>query len=49
VAGTVLVNGTAVPFCIGCSGDSPLQGRKAVQAASVSRAKNRLYWYLEKK
>lgn len=49
VAGTVLINGTAVPFCIGCSGDSPLQGRKAVQAASVARAKNRLYWYLEKK
>lgn len=49
VAGSVLINGNPVSFCIGCSADSPLQGRKAQQAGSVSRAKNRLYWYVEKK
>jgi type IV pilus assembly protein PilY1 len=48
VAGKVLINGTPVPFCIGCSKDSPLEGKKAVQSSSVSRARTRLYWYLEK-
>jgi type IV pilus assembly protein PilY1 len=49
VAGSVLINGSPVSFCIGCSPDSPLQGRKAQQSSSVARAKNRLYWYVEKK
>jgi type IV pilus assembly protein PilY1 len=48
VAGKVLIDGTAIPFCIGCSKDSPLEGKKAVQSSSISRARTRLYWYLEK-
>jgi type IV pilus assembly protein PilY1 len=48
VAGKVLIDGTEVPFCIGCSKDSPLEGKKATQLSGVSRAKSRLYWYLEK-
>jgi type IV pilus assembly protein PilY1 len=49
VAGTVVIDGTSVPFCIGCSPDSPLQAKKSKQANNVNRAKGRLYWYLEKK
>jgi type IV pilus assembly protein PilY1 len=48
VAGNVLINGSSIPFCIGCSADSPLQGKKATQISSVARAKSRLFWYLEK-
>lgn len=48
VAGKVLIDGATVPFCIGCSKDSPLEGKKATQATGVSRARNRLYWYVEK-
>jgi type IV pilus assembly protein PilY1 len=48
VAGKVVIDGAAVPFCIGCSKDSPLEGKKAVSASSISRARTRLYWYLEK-
>lgn len=49
VAGKVLINGEAVPFCIGCSKESPLEGKKAVQASSVLRPRNRLYWFIERK
>jgi type IV pilus assembly protein PilY1 len=49
VAGTVIIDGKAVPFCVGCSAVSPLEGRKASQVASIARAKNRLFWYVEKK
>jgi type IV pilus assembly protein PilY1 len=48
VAGKVKIGDSEVPFCIGCSGDSPLEGSQASQLSSVSRAKSRLYWYLEK-
>jgi type IV pilus assembly protein PilY1 len=48
VAGTVVIDGTAVPFCIGCSTDSPLQAKEAKQASTVSRAKGRLYWFIQK-
>jgi type IV pilus assembly protein PilY1 len=48
VAGKVKIGDTEVPFCIGCSADSPLEGSQASQLMSVSRAKSRLYWYLEK-
>jgi len=48
VAGKVLIDGVAVPFCIGCSKDSPLESKKVIQASSVSRARNRLYWYIQK-
>ncbi|MBC5768246.1 pilus assembly protein [Ramlibacter albus] len=48
VAGKVVIDGAAVPFCIGCSKDSPLEGKKAVSATSINRARTRLYWYLEK-
>jgi type IV pilus assembly protein PilY1 len=48
VAGKVLIDGVAVPFCIGCSKDSPLEGKKIVQSSSISRARNRLYWYIQK-
>jgi type IV pilus assembly protein PilY1 len=48
VAGKVLIDGVAVPFCIGCSKDSPLEGKKVVQSSTQSRARNRLYWYIQK-
>lgn len=48
VAGTVIINGQEIPFCIGCSKDSPLEAKKATQGSSVSRARNRVYWFLEK-
>jgi type IV pilus assembly protein PilY1 len=48
VAGTVVIDGTAVPFCIGCSADSPLQAKEAKQSSAVSRAKGRLYWFIQK-
>ena len=48
VAGTVDIDGTVVPFCIGCSKDSPLEAKKSKQATLVTRAKNRLFWYLQK-
>ena len=28
--------------------DSPLQAKEAKQASTVSRAKNRLYWFIQK-
>ncbi|MBG9387506.1 pilus assembly protein [Caenimonas aquaedulcis] len=49
VAGQVtLDDGTTVPFCIGCSKDSALQGSKPGSLSSVIQPKNRLYWYIQK-
>lgn len=51
VAGLVtLDNGQTVPFCIGCSADSPLEGSEPQVPASVSPAqpKSRVYWYIER-
>lgn len=49
VAGQVtLDDGTTVPFCIGCSPDSPLQGSQPGTLSSVIQPKNRLYWYIQK-
>jgi type IV pilus assembly protein PilY1 len=49
VAGQVtLDNGTTVPFCIGCSKDSPLEGAPPRTLSSVSQPTNRLYWYIQK-
>jgi type IV pilus assembly protein PilY1 len=49
VAGRVtLDDGTTVPFCIGCSKDSPLEGAPPKGLASVVQPKNRLYWYIQK-
>ena len=52
VAGMVeLPNGnstTTVPFCIGCSKDSPLESKQPTAASSVIRPKSRLYWYIQK-
>lgn len=43
-----LDNGTTVPFCIGCSPTSPLEGGKKDSASSGIQHKNRLYWYINK-
>jgi type IV pilus assembly protein PilY1 len=49
VAGDVtLDNGTTVPFCIGCSKDSPLEGAPPRVLGSVNQPKGRLYWYIQK-
>jgi type IV pilus assembly protein PilY1 len=49
VAGQVtLDDGTTVPFCIGCSKDSPLEGAPPKTLSSVIQPKNRLYWYIQK-
>ena len=49
VAGQVeLENGSIVPFCIGCSKDSPLEGSTPQPLATVIQPKGRLYWYLQK-
>ena len=49
VAGRVeLENGSIVPFCIGCSKDSPLEGSTPQPLANVIQPKGRLYWYLQK-
>ena len=49
VAGQVtLDDGRTVPFCIGCSKDSPLEGAPPKELGSVIRPKGRLYWYLQK-
>jgi type IV pilus assembly protein PilY1 len=44
----VLDDGTIVPFCIGCSKDSPLEGTLPKPASLVIQPKNRLYWYIQK-
>lgn len=49
VAGQVtLDDGTTVPFCIGCSKDSPLEGKLPTSLSAGSQPKGRLYWYVEK-
>lgn len=49
VAGQVtLDNGTTVPFCIGCSKDSPLEGAPPRSLSTVTQPTNRLYWYIQK-
>lgn len=49
VAGQVkLDDGTVVPFCIGCSPKSPLEGKLPKALTTVVQPKNRLYWYIQK-
>ena len=49
VAGQVtLDNGQTLPFCIGCSKDSPLEGRLPKSMSAAIQPKSRLYWYLQK-
>lgn len=49
VAGMVtLDDGSTVPFCIGCGGNSPLEAKIPGVLSSVSRPTNRLYWYIKK-
>lgn len=49
VAGNVtLDNGTTVPFCIGCSPDSPLEGGTPTPPNPPVTPKARVYWYIEK-
>lgn len=49
VAGDVtLDDGTTVPFCIGCSPKSPLEGAPPKTLGSVIQPKGRLYWYIQK-
>ncbi|MDP3762126.1 MAG: PilC/PilY family type IV pilus protein [Ramlibacter sp.] len=49
-AGLVTLDtGETVPFCIGCSGDSPLESKRPTASSSSVMPKGRLYWYLEKK
>lgn len=49
VAGQVtLDNGQTVPFCIGCSADSPLEVVQKSGGGATSRPKSRLYWYIKK-
>ncbi|HWI83152.1 pilus assembly protein [Ramlibacter sp.] len=49
VAGQVtLDNGQTVPFCIGCSKDSPLEGKLPSSMTSVIQPKSRVYWYIQK-
>jgi len=49
-AGLVTLDtGETVPFCIGCSGDSPLESKRPTASSSSVMPKGRLYWYLDKK
>ncbi|MDP3620128.1 MAG: PilC/PilY family type IV pilus protein [Ramlibacter sp.] len=49
VAGRVtLDDGSQVPFCIGCSKDSPLEGKELGGSSAVVQPKARLYWYIQK-
>jgi type IV pilus assembly protein PilY1 len=49
VAGQVtLDNGHTVPFCIGCSKESPLEGAPPRSLVSVTQPTGRLYWYIKK-
>ena len=49
VAGNVtLDDGTTVPFCIGCSPDSPLEGGTPTPPNPPVTPKARVYWYIEK-
>ncbi|MES2634642.1 MAG: pilus assembly protein PilY [Pseudomonadota bacterium] len=49
VAGRVtLDDGSQLPFCIGCSKDSPLEGKELSGGAAITQPKARLYWYIQK-
>ena len=49
-AGLVTLDtGETLPFCIGCSADSPLESKKPTSSSSAVMPKGRLYWYLNKK
>ena len=49
VAGMItLDNGKIVPFCIGCSKNSPIDGGDPKPLDPVVQPKGRLYWYLQK-
>jgi len=51
VAGMVtLDNGVNVPFCIGCSKTSPLEGSQPTVPAgsTLSQPKGRVYWYIQR-
>jgi type IV pilus assembly protein PilY1 len=49
VAGQVtLDNGRTVPFCIGCSKDSPLEGAPPKSLVTVTQPTGRLYRYIKK-
>jgi type IV pilus assembly protein PilY1 len=51
VAGMVtLDDGLTVPFCIGCSKDSPLEGKQPEMPASSipNQPKSRVYWYIQR-
>jgi len=51
VAGMVtLDDGKTVPFCIGCSKDSPLEGEepKMPAAGMPAQPKGRVYWYIQR-
>ncbi|HSH90161.1 MAG TPA: hypothetical protein VK996_09240, partial [Ramlibacter sp.] len=43
-----LDDGSTVPFCIGCSKDSPLEGSPPKGLATVVQPKSRLFWYIQK-
>ena len=48
VAGLVtLDNGDTVPFCIGCSGSSPLEGSEPESPAAAAQPKARVFWNIE--
>jgi len=49
VAGNVtLDNGKTVSFCIGCNGNSPLEGGEPPAPPSAIQPKARVYWYMQK-
>ncbi len=49
VAGRVtLDDGSQLPFCIGCSKDSPLEGKELGGGSAIVQPKARLYWYIQK-
>jgi type IV pilus assembly protein PilY1 len=49
-AGLVTLDtGQTVPFCIGCSGASPLEAKLPTASSSSVMPKGRIYWYLDKK
>ena len=43
-----LDDGSTVPFCIGCTKDSSLEGSKKEGGSAGTQPKNRLYWYIKK-
>jgi type IV pilus assembly protein PilY1 len=49
-AGLVTLDtGETLPFCVGCSGESPLEAKLPTASSSSVMPKGRLYWYLDKK